>query len=47
MYRNIVHKNDTVYTFIFIDTLFVEYRCIYDALFYFIEKRVFEHAFYR
>ena len=32
MYRNIVHKND-----IFIDTLFIEYRCIYDALFYFIE----------
>ena len=39
MYRNIVHKNDryAVYTFIFIDTLFIEYRCIYDALFYFIE----------
>ena len=42
MYRNIVHKNDisymyAVYTFIFIATLFIEYRCIYDALFYFIE----------
>ena len=34
MYRNIVHKNDT---FVFIDTLFIEYRCVYDALFYFIE----------